>query len=352
MSIEQTIRTMLDKHSTDKLVEQVGADKVGDGPKIAPGQPSAEGVDEPNVKRNNTVQSVISKGQGVSGKGSADGKRSTAAKPAEKRDPTNYSAPGQTKEELDTSAEEVIYDASEDVAALMNGEDLSEEFKAKATTIFEAAVVTRVRAEIAKLEETFEARLQEQFEEAAEGLVEQVDGYLDLMVKAWMKDNALALESGLKTEITENFMNGLQSLFKDNYIEVPEEKFDILSALEEEVADLSAKLDEAVATNVDLNRTVTEMQRDELVAEAASGLSDIEAEKFSKLAEELAFEGTEAFQSKLQTIRESYFAKAKSGAKVLTESVVTDAPVDMGADTPVVSGRMGAYAQALDKLNK
>ncbi len=175
MSIEQTIRGIMKNKTLDQIQEQVGADKVGDGPKDAPGQSV---TDEPNVKRNNTTQSVIAKSKLKQGNPDAKG---DATKP-EGKFPSHFSAPGQTKEEIEAAnalvdeTDELSIDVSEDVAALMNGEDLSEEFKAKATTIFEAAVVSRVKAEAAKLEEAFEARLQEQFEEIAEGLVEQVDG--------------------------------------------------------------------------------------------------------------------------------------------------------------------------------
>lgn len=334
MSIEKTIRDLV-KESQEQIAEKVGADKVGDGPKTAPG--NNDGVDEPHVKVNNTNQSVIAKSNLKQGsvKGNA-----TAP---EGKFPSHFSAPGQTREELEV-------DVSADVEALMNGEDLSEEFKTKATTIFEAAVVNRVKTEVAKLEEVFEQRLQEQFEEAAEGLVEQVDGYLALVAEKWLKDNALALESGLKTEITEGFISGLKTLFVENFIDVPEEKFDVLTALEEQVTDLTAKLDESVATTVTLTRTLSEMKKSEMVAEAAAGLTDVEVEKFTSLAEELVFESAEAFASKLQTIRESYFVK-KSGAKTIVESVVTNAPVDL-AEENVPTGRMAQYAQALERFNK
>jgi uncharacterized protein YsxB (DUF464 family) len=336
MSIEKTIRDLV-KESQENIAEKVGADKVGDGPKTAPG--NNDGVDEPHVKVNNTNQSVIAKSNLKQGNPDA---KSDATAP-EKKFPSHFSAPGQTREELEV-------DVSADVEALMNGEDLSEEFKTKATTIFEAAVVSRVKTEVAKLEEAFEQLLQEQFEEAAEGLVEQVDGYLALVAEKWLKDNALALESGLKTEITEGFISGLKTLFQENYIDVPEEKFDVLAALEEEVSTLTAKLDESVAETVTLTRTLSEMKKSEMVAEAAAGLTDVEVEKFTTLADELVFESAEAFASKLQTIRESYFAK-KSGGKTIVESVVTNAPVDLTEEN-VPTGRMAQYAQALERFNK
>lgn len=349
MSIEDTIRGMMKKPAAEQITE--AADKVGDGPKVAPG--NTMGTDEPNVKRNNTNQSVIAKSNLK--KGSVKGNASAP----ESKHPSHFSAPGQTREEAELEGEEIeqeddeyTVDVSEDVEALMNGEDLSEEFKTKATTIFEAAVVSRVKSEVARLEEEFEQRLQEQFEEAAEGLVEQVDGYLNLMVEKWLEDNALALESGLKSEITESFILSLKDVFAEHFIDVPEEKLDVLSSLEEEVAELTAKLDESVALTVDLTKSLSEMKRAEMVAEAAAGLTDAEAEKFSKLAEELVFEGAESFSTKLQTIREGYFAKKAAGAKMLNESVVTDAPVEVDTAAPKLDSRMAAYTNVLSKFNK
>lgn len=223
------------------------------------------------------------------------------------------------------SEDKLTIDVSEDVAALVDGEELSEEFKTKAATIFEAAVVTRVKSEMAKLEEQFEFQLAEQVETIKEGLVEKVDGYLNYVVEQWMTDNEIALENGMKNEILESFVSGMKGLFEQHYIDVPEEKFDVLGQMQEEVETLKSKLDEQLAISVELNGIVNTMTRESAIAESALDLSDLDAEKFRGLAEELAFDDAESFAAKLQTIKESYFGAKKQSASV--KSVVSDEPV-------------------------
>lgn len=351
MSIEKEISELLAKKKAQALAEQVGADKVGDGPKVAPG--NSTGTTEPNNARNVAGQSTTAKP--VGGKGSSDGKTATSMKPREKKYPSHFSAPGQTRESADEhegeDLTEVELTMDDHIAALLEGETLSEEFKTKAATIFEAAVLSRVKSEVESLEEAYAEAFEEQLTEAAEGLVEQVDGYLDLMVKTWMEDNELALESGMKNEILENFVSGLKNLFAESYIEVPEEKADLVAELEEELATVRSKLDESVALNVELNSVLTDVARADAIAEAAADMTDLEAAKFKDLAEELSFDDVDNFVEKLEVIRENYFKK-KPGAATLTESVVTDTPVltEEVKNAPVVTGRMAAYAATLNKI--
>lgn len=213
----------------------------------------------------------------------------------------------------------------EDVEALVNGEDLSEEFKVKAATIFEAAIVTRVKEEVSRLEEEFEARLQEEAAKNQEGLVEKVDGYLSYVAEQWIANNEIALESGMKSEILEGFVSGLKGLFEEHYIDIPEEKFDVLGAQEETIAELQAKLDEQVAANVEMAKVINEATREAIIADGAEGLAETDKEKFFGLAEELAFEDAESFETKVKTIRENYFTNK---ASTIVESVVTDTPVE------------------------
>ena len=245
--------------------------------------------------------------------------------------------------------EEISVDVSEDVSALLNGEELSEDFKTKAATIFEAAVVNRVKQEIAHMEEVYEARLVEEVESVKEGLVEKVDGYLDYVVEQWMEQNALALESGIKSEILESFVGGLKNLFAEHYIEVPEEKFDVLEHLEQQTADLESKLNETVEKNVELNKVINTLTRDRTIEEAAEGLTDIEAEKFKGLAEELAFEDVNSFKAKLQTIRENYFPADK---KLALESVVSDQSVESLTEVKTFDPAMKQYLTALSSFKK
>ena len=235
----------------------------------------------------------------------------------------------------------------EDVEALINGEDLTEEFKAKAATIFEAAIITRVKQEVTRLEEEFEARLEEEAAKNQEGLVEKVDGYLNYIVEQWFTQNEIALESGMKSEILEGFVSGLKGLFEEHYIDVPEEKFDVLGALEEHNSELQAKLDEQVAANVELNKALNESTRGEIIDGALDGLTETDKEKFLGLAEELAFEDAESFAKKVQTIRENYFTNK---ASTLVESVVTDTPIEMIAEEKAVDPSIKRYMSALNNI--
>ena len=234
----------------------------------------------------------------------------------------------------------------EDIDALMNGEELSEEFKQKATTIYEAAVMNRVKQEVAKLEEEFNGKLAEQVESIKEGLVEQVDGYLDYVVEQWIAQNEIALEHGMKSEILEGFVTGLKGLFEEHYIDIPEEKFDVLASMEEQIEQLSAKLDETVESNIEMKKTLSEMKRVEIVAEACEGLTDTEVEKLTGLAEELSYENSESFKTKVQTIRENYF-NIKAQAEV--NSVVTDSPVDTLVEEKKLNPTMNAYLSVLNR---
>ena len=235
----------------------------------------------------------------------------------------------------------------EDMDALFTGEELTEEFKEKATTIFEAAVMVRVNEEVARIEEEFAAKLEEAAAQQIEGLVEQVDGYLGYIAEQWIAQNELALENGIKSEIVESFINGMKGLFEEHYIDVPAEKYDILGEMESKIEALESKLDEQLATNVELTKQISESARAQIVAEAAEGLSAVEAEKFEALAEELTFESAESFSTKVKTIRESYFTKQTTEVK----SVVTDTPVETLTEEKKqeIDPLMARYVSALTK---
>lgn len=238
----------------------------------------------------------------------------------------------------------------EDIDALVAGEELTEEFKEKAATIFEAAVLNRVKQEVAKLDEAYEVKLAEQVEQIKEGLVEKVDGYLDYVVEQWMEQNEIALERGMKSEILEGFVGGLKSLFEEHYIDIPEEKFDVLGALEEQVEDLSSQLNEQLSSNVELKKQLSEFQIEQVKAELAEGLVETDKEKFLALVEELDFDGVDTFAKKAQTIRESYFTN--KATTTVVESVVTDTPVALNEEktSKIVDPSIKSYLSVLDNL--
>jgi hypothetical protein len=251
------------------------------------------------------------------------------------------------KDSIPATAAGAAVNFKEDMDALFNGEELTEEFKEKATTIFEAAVMTRINEAFATIEEEFEARLQEEAAKNQEGLVEKVDGYLNYIVEQWFTQNEIALESGMKSEILEGFVSGLKGLFEEHYIDIPEEKFDVLGAQEEAIFELQAKLDEQVAVNVELNKALNESTRNEIVDGALDGLTETDKEKFLGLAEELAFEDSESFSKKVQTIRENYFTNK---ASTLVESVVTDTPIENLTEEKAVDPSIRKYMSVLNNI--
>ena len=247
--------------------------------------------------------------------------------------------------------ESIKVDVSADVDALMFGESLSEEFRVKAATIFESAVVVRVKEEVARLEEEFEEKLAEQVDSITEGLVEKIDGYLDYVVEQWIEQNEIALENGLKSDIMESFITGMKGLFQEHYIDVPEEKYDVIGEMETKIDMLESKLNEQVERNIDLKKSLSESVRKEIVSMVSEGLTDTETEKFTALVEELSYDDEYSFKVKVQTIRENYFTGKQSA---LVESFVTDSPVDEIKENKYVNvdPTVAAYAKALQQYNQ
>jgi len=214
-------------------------------------------------------------------------------------------------EETDDGVEERISDINvkEDVSALISGEDLSEEFKIKAATIFEAAVKSKIRSEVVRMEESYAVQLEEATEVVKEKLSEKVDGYLSYVVEEWMRENEIAVERGLKGEIAEDFISGLKQLFEDHYIDVPDEKYDILEAQSEKISELEEKLNTSIEENVERRKVVESLTRDAVMHEMSEELTVTEMEKFKSLTEELEFVSEESFRQKLDTLKEGYFPK-------------------------------------------
>ncbi len=197
----------------------------------------------------------------------------------------------------------------EDVDALVEGEDLTEEFKDKAATIFEAAVKSKTREEVTRIHENMTSEFEEKLEESVEALTEKVDTYLNYVVEEWTKENELAIERGLKGEIAEDFISGLKQLFEDHYIDVPDEKYDVLEAQSEKIAELEEKVNNVMEQNIALTSVKSGLVREQVISEACEDLTDTEIEKFKSLTEDVDFADEESFKAKLDTLKESYFPK-------------------------------------------
>ena len=253
-------------------------------------------------------------------------------------------------EEVEDGEEEIVaeHDFTEDVDALIAGEELSEEFRERAATIFEAAVTAKVNAEVAALQEAFESTLTEEVEKVKTDLSEKVDDYLSYAAKQWMEENALAVEHGIKNEMAESFFNGLKTLFIEHNMTVPEEKFNLLDGMVGELDEMEAKLNEQIDANVQLNKRIGHYTKMEIVNECAAGLAETQKEKLASLAEGVEFETEDDFRKKIETIKESYFTR-----KVVAEA--TDPTEDNGGEPLVeetTSQSMSKYVDALKMWSK
>ena len=233
-------------------------------------------------------------------------------------------------------------DVKKDVDALLEGEDFSDEFKTKAETIFEAAVSSR----ISEVKETLEEQKTQAIEEAKEDMVDKIDSYLTYVTEEWKKENQLAIERGLKGEIAEDFITGLKSLFEDHYIDVPNEKYDILEAQTKEIEELKAKVNDLMEQDKSTKNRVGELVRESLISEVSKDLAETEKEKFHSLTADVEFSGEESFKEKLSTLKESYFPSEKKVEEVLSEDA--ESPKTIEAD----SDAMAAYTAAINKTHK
>ena len=235
-------------------------------------------------------------------------------------------------------------DMKEDVAALTDGEDLSEEFKAKAATIFEAAVKAKLVEEIENLESEYETKVNEKVSEVKEEIVEKVDAYLNYVVEEWMKENELAIEKGLRNEITEDFIGGLKSLFESHYIDVPQEKYNVIEDQAAKIDELTKKLNESIDQNVELNQKIGEFAREDILQDVGSDLAETEKDKFKGLAENIEYKDAIDFRKKLETVKESYFPRTRA-----SEESNDVAASSSEADVSNLTGSMAAYTAAISK---
>ena len=270
---------------------------------------------------------------------------------ATEEESTDVVAEEETSEEEVIEEEEEKIDIEADVAALIEGEELSEEFQAKAKTIFEGAIRSKVAEIKEELQESYATALVEELDKIKEGLTERVDAYLEYVADEWMQENALQVENGLKTEMTESFLSGMKTLFEDHYVTIPEEKYDVLNSMVDKLDEMENKLNEQIDRNVALNRRLAESTADVIFADVAEGLADTQKEKLATLAENVEFESETDYREKLGTLKESYFpsktSAPKSTSENLSEEVSTDEVI-----SEEVAPRMQAYLDVLSRAAK
>ena len=262
-----------------------------------------------------------------------------------------------TIEEEEVSTEEVVaeeestvaeYDIEEDVNALLGGEELSEEFKEKAKTIFEAAINSKISGIKEELEAQYQEKLAEEIEAAKESLAERVDSYLEYVADEWFEENALAVETGLKTEMTESFLAGMKGQFDEHYVTIPEDKYDVLESMVEKLDDMETKLNEQIEKNISLNGRLSEATAEGILDQVSEGLAQTQKEKLASLSESVEFESEGQYREKLETLKESYFSDKKSPvAKTETLSEGVD---EAGSES--YSNSMDAYLRTLGSFGK
>lgn len=375
MSVDSKIKQLLERMDARKTLDEaetMGAGSVSKdstikaqvaGDTTAPMQGSSEHAshedrEESDVNQGAKVSGHISK-QDLTAKGAgAAANFTTVADPATAVN--QATSKGNVKEEVAEEEVEVVSEEEEVVAETVVeaidlspifGADLSEEFKEKATSIFEAAVIARVNHEVEKLNAALDEQFAEDVAEFQQQIVEKVDSYLNYVVENWMKENEVAIESGLRTEIAEDFIHGLQVLFKEHYIEVPEEKYDVLGDMQAQTDELSGKLNDAISENVKLKQQVVEMKRLAVIEEMSKDLADTEVAKLGKLLEGVAFEDEVTYAEKVSVIKENFFTKKASAAPVATQQPLVE-DVSHAEPTMVDDSTVARYAQALSRTIK
>ena len=266
----------------------------------------------------------------------------------------------ETIEEEETSTEDVVaeeetaeevvaeYDVEEDVNALLGGEELSEEFKEKAKTIFEAAINAKVAGIKEELEAQYAEKLAEEIEAAKESLAERVDSYLEYVADEWFEENALAIENGLKTEMTESFLTGMKGLFEEHYVTIPEDKYDVLESMVEKLDDMETKLNEQIEKNISLNGRLAEATAGGILDQVSEGLAVTQKEKLASLSESVEFESEDQYREKLETLKESYF----SGKAPVAKTETLSEGVDSAEGVESHSASMEAYLRTLGSFGK
>ena len=294
---------------------------------------------EPKIK---TVADVVNKGAKK-----ADGMAKMSKEEAEVQEEEVVSEEEVSTEEVVAESEETTeeaYDMDEDVNALLGGEELSEEFREKAKVVFEAALNSKVKEIQEVLESQYAAQLDEAREELKTSLQERVDAYLEYVCEEWMTENELAVEHGIKSEMTESFLSGMKSLFEEHYVTIPEDKYDVLESMVEKLDDMETKLNEQIDKNIGLNKRLAESSAQDVLTQVSSGLAETQKEKLASLAESVEFESEEEYREKLETLKESYFSRTAPAAKTQSAQTLSEGVDSTNAE---VSSTMETYLRSL-----
>ena len=294
---------------------------------------------EPKIK---TVADVVNKGAKK-----ADGMAKMSKEEAEVQEEEVVSEEEVSTDEVVAESEETTeeaYDMDEDVNALLGGEELSEEFREKAKIVFEAALNSKVKEIQEVLESQYAAQLDEAREELKTSLQERVDAYLEYVCEEWMTENELAVEHGIKSEMTESFLSGMKSLFEEHYVTIPEDKYDVLESMVEKLDDMETKLNEQIDKNIGLNKRLAESSAQDVLTQVSSGLAETQKEKLASLAESVEFESEEEYREKLETLKESYFSRTAPAAKTQSAQTLSEGVDSTNAE---VSSTMETYLRSL-----
>ena len=323
-----------DKHPA-KAMESKETDKESEDKEIKEGEMPA------GLKKYLDKKDDAKKESKEDGKEKEEGYGKMNASKMKKEEPETDKKDEKVKEEKEDKKE---IDVKEHVDALIAGEDsLSEEFKSKAATVFETAIRSKVKEIAEEMQADYDKKLTEETSKSKDELVEKVDSYLAYVVEEWMKENELALERGIKGEIAEDFISGLKKLFEDHYIDVPDEKYNVLEDQSSKIEELEKKLNESIEKNVELSKENGEFKRQDIVDEASKELTDTQKEKFNKLAEEIDYKNEEDFKTKVDTIKESYFGKKE------TSSEIDDVAAESSTQPEDLTNAMAAYSAAISK---
>ena len=292
---------------------------------------------EPKIK---TVADVVNKGAK-----SADAMQKMSKEETETTEEVVAEEEVSTEEVVAESEETTeAYDMDEDVNALLGGEELSEEFREKAKVVFEAALNSKVKEIQEALETQYATQLEEAKEELKTSLVERVDSYLEYVCEEWMTENELAVEHGIKSEMTESFLSGMKNLFEEHYVTIPEDKYDVLESMVEKLDDMETKLNEQIDKNIGLNRRLAESSAQDVLSQVSSGLAETQKEKLASLAESVEFESEEEYREKLETLKESYFSRTAPAAKTQSTQTLSEGVDSTDAST---SSTMETYLRSL-----